>query len=99
MTSRNASQTAWRQRTGMAVGARLALVVIADQMGQHLGVGGGLKSVAGFEESFLEPVAILDHAVMDNGDFAGLIQMRVGILIGGRTMRGPARVADAELAR
>src|ERR1019366_3359835 len=57
------------ERTGLAVGPGLALVMIADQMGQHLGVGGGMKSVAGFEEPFLEAVAILDHAIVDEGDF------------------------------
>src|SRR5208282_2495638 len=84
--------------SGLAAGAGLALVIIADQMGQHLGVGGGMKGVAGFEEPFLETVAIFDHAIVDDGDFAGLVQVRVGIFIGGGAVGGPAGVADAELA-
>ena len=84
--------------TRLAVGAGLALVIVANQMGQHLGVGGGVKGVAGLEEPFLETVAILNHAVVDEGDGAGLVQVGVGILIGGRAVGGPAGMADAELA-
>ncbi len=68
-------------------------------MRQHLGVGGGAEFVAGLEQPLLERVVIFNDAVVDDGDFAGLVQVRMGILIGRRAVGGPARVADAEVAR
>ena len=68
----------------------------SDQMGQHFRVGGGSKGVAGLDQLLFEPVAILDDAVVDNGDFAGLIQMRMGVFVRGRAMSGPAGMADAK---
>ena len=45
-----------------------------------------------------ERVVIFDDAVVDDGDFAGLIEVRMGIFVRRRAVRGPARVADAEIA-
>ena len=98
MTSRRASQTAWVRSWAGHWRALALLIVVADQMGQDFGVRGGTEGVAGFEELFLEAVVILDDAVVDDGDFAGLVQVRVGIFVGGRAVGGPAGVADAELA-
>ena len=67
-------------------------------MREHFGVGVGLELVSGREQLLLERVVIFDDAVVDDGDFAGLIEMRMGILVGRRAVRGPARVADAEVA-
>ena len=39
---------------------------------------------------------ILDDAVVDHHDVARAIAVRVRILFGGTSVRGPARVADAE---
>ena len=113
MTSRSASQTAWvsglepfRVGGGAPSGHRGAmtllavpfLVIIADQMRQHFGVGAGFEFVAGLEQFLLERVVIFDDAVVDDGDFAGLVEVRMGIFVGRRAVRGPARVADAEVA-
>ena len=45
-----------------------------------------------------ERVEIFNDAVVDDGDFAGLIEMWVGIFIRRNSVRGPARVADAEIS-
>ena len=68
-------------------------------MREHLGVGVGFELVAGGEQLLFERVVIFDDAVVDDGDFAGLIELRMGIFVRRRAVRGPARVADAEVAR
>ena len=113
MTSRSASQTAWvsglalphcrRRRRSLVsqLSPPLLLpffVIIADQMRQHLGVGVGFEFVSGVEQFLFERVVIFDDAVVDDGDSAGLIQVRMGIFVRGRAVRGPARVADAEIS-
>jgi hypothetical protein len=74
------------------------LIMASDQMRQDFGVGRGTEGVALGQELLLEAVAIFNDAVMYDGDFAGLIEVRMGILIRRRPMRGPARVADADRA-
>ena len=68
-------------------------------MRQHFGVGAGVEFVAGVEQFLLERVVIFDDAVVDDGDLAGLIEVRMGIDVRRRAVRGPARVADAEISR
>ncbi len=70
------------------------VVVVADEMGEHFGVRLRDKGVAFGDEAFLEELVVFDDAVVDEGNFAGLVQVRVRVLVGGRTVRGPARVAD-----
>ena len=41
---------------------------------------------------------VLDDAVVDDGDFARTVEMRVRVFIGGPAVRRPARVADADVA-
>ena len=74
------------------------LVIIANQMREHLGVGVGFEFVAGGEQFLFERVVIFDDAIVNDGDFAGLIEVRMGIFVRGRAVRGPARVADAEIS-
>ena len=71
-------------------------VIIADQMRQHLGIGAGPEFVSGLEQFLFERVVIFDDAIVDDGDFAGLIEMRMGIFVRRRPMRGPAGMSDAE---
>jgi hypothetical protein len=80
---------------GLALGAHF-FVMLADDMGENLGVGSGCESVAGGDEVFLELLVVLNDAVVDDGDAAGLIEMRVGVFVAGRTVSGPAGVADAD---
>ena len=68
-------------------------------MRQHFGVGVGTERVAGLEQLLFESVVIFDDAVVDDGDSAGLIEVRMRIFVRRRPMRGPARVADAEISR
>ena len=42
---------------------------------------------------------IFDHAVVDKDERAVAADVRVGIGFGGRAVRGPAGVADADVAR
>ena|SRR5437667_4541763 len=72
--------------------------MLADQMSEHLRVGGGAKLVSGLQEPFLDAVEILDHAVMDDSDAAALVEVGVGVLVRRRAVGGPTRVADPESA-
>ena len=67
-------------------------------MRENFGVGIGFESVAGAEQFLFERVVVFDDAVVDDGDFAGLVKMRMGIFVRRNAVRGPARVADAEIA-
>ena len=77
----------------------VALVELADQVRQHLGVGLGGEGVAARLERLPDGVRVLDDAVVDDGDPAGLVGVGMGVRRGGRAVRGPAGVADAERAR
>src|SRR2546422_7148892 len=72
--------------------------MMADQMREHFGVGGGVELVSGLEQAFLEPVEILNHTVMDDRDPAASVQVRVRVFVRRGAVGGPARVADAQLA-
>ncbi len=68
-------------------------------MREHLGVGVGAEFVSGLEQFFPERIVIFDDAVVNNGDFAGAVEVRMGIAIGRRPVRGPARVGNAKTSR
>ena len=70
--------------------------IIGDEMDGHFGVGLGSKVViAVLKELVLECLVIFDDAVMDERQFSAGVEMRVSILIGRLSMRGPASVTDA----
>jgi hypothetical protein len=46
----------------------------------------------------VEPVGIFDDAVVRDGDARRLVEVRVGVLVRRRAVRGPAGVADADAA-
>ena len=73
-------------------------IIIADQMREHFGVGVGFELVPGTDQFLFERVVIFNDAVMDDGDFAGSIEVRMAVSVGRNAVRGPARVADAEAA-
>ena len=73
--------------------------MVADQVGQHFGVSRGLKYMAGLLKPLLERFEILNHAVVNDGDAPALVQVRMGVFVGGRAVGGPAGVADAEAPR
>jgi hypothetical protein len=68
-------------------------IVVADQVGEYLGVGRGCELVASAAFQGLE---ILADPVVDPGNAAPLFEVRVRVFIRGRPMRRPAGVADAE---
>ena len=73
--------------------------MFADQMREHFGVGAGLELVPGLEQALLELIVVLDDAVVNDGDLAGLVEVRMGVFVGRRAVGGPARVGDADLRR
>ena len=73
------------------VGAHLAL----HQVRHDLGVGLGLELVALPLQLVLQLEVVLDDAVVHDDDAAGAVAVRVRVLLGGPSVRGPARVADA----
>ena len=67
---------------------RGVVVNFADQMRQHFGVGlGGEMMLALPQQRVLDLRVILDHAIVDEGEFAALIEMGMRVLIG-RLCRG-----------
>jgi hypothetical protein len=61
----------------------------------RLGVGLGLEGMTRRFELAPQCLEILDDAVMDDGDLAGGVAVRVRIAVGGTTVGGPAGVAQA----
>ena len=55
------------------------LVIIADQVRQHFRVRAGPEFVAGGDKFVPQRVVILHHAVVDDGNPAGLVQVRMRI--------------------
>ena len=73
----------------------VAVVVVRDQVRDHLGVGlrGELGALG--DQAALERDVVLDDPVDDDVDAVGVVEVRVGVLLGDATMGGPAGVADA----
>ena len=70
--------------------------VVLDQVRQHLGVRLGLERVARRLKRLLERQVVLEDPVVDDHDRAGAVGVRVGVLLGGPPVGGPARVTDPE---
>src|SRR5688500_17344590 len=68
---------------------------MSDQVGDYLGVRLGLERAAVRREPFFQRKIVLNDAVMDDHDLARLISVRMDVLLGRPTVRGPARMADA----
>ena len=67
-------------------------------MREHFGVSVGFELVPGTNQFLLERVVIFNDAVVDDGDFAGRVEVRMAIGVRRNAVRGPARVRDAEVA-
>ena len=76
----------------------VALVELAHQVGQHLGVGLGREAVAPALESLPDRAGVLDDAVVDDGDAARLVGVGMRVGRGRRAVGGPAGVTDADRA-
>ena len=70
-----------------------------DELGDDFGVGVAVEDDALGLQLPLEGGVVLDDAVMDDGDGAVAAEVRMGVAVVGRAVRGPARVADADAAR
>src|SRR5699024_3426660 len=70
-----------------------------DELGDDLGIGLRAKADAViFNQLLPQLLIIFDDAVVNDGDLARLIGMRVSVDIRRRTVRSPARMADADMA-
>src|SRR5260370_33471528 len=76
-----------------------AKVVSFDQVGQHLGIRLGTESMTLLRQFRAQLGVVLNDTVVDDGQHAATISMGMGVHIVGATMRGPARVSDAEGTR
>ena len=82
----------------MACGEVAGRVVRArHEVGGDLGVGlADVKATPVGEERVLQRVEVLDDAVVDEGELAVVAAaVRVGVVVGGAAVGGPAGVADA----
>ena len=75
---------------------QVALEVLLHQVRDDFGVGLGLEHVAFVLQLLLQREVVFDDAVVHHDDVALAIAVRMGVLLGGTAVGGPARVADAE---
>ena len=73
------------------------------QLGRHklrddLGIGRRFAVVAALGQLLLELAEVFDDAVVNERDDVVAADVRVGVRVGRRPVRGPARVAEADLA-
>ncbi len=67
-----------------------------DQLHDHLGIGVGLELDALSRQFLAQFDVILDDAVMHDHEFAVHTDVRMGVVFGGRAVRRPPGVADAD---
>ncbi len=78
---------------------QVAVVVLGDQVRDHLGVGLGAELAAVREQALLERDVVLDDPVDDDVDAVGAVGVRVRVLLGDAAVGGPAGVPDAGRGR
>ena len=72
------------------------VIDFADQMRQHFGVGLGAEMMFTFlEQGILDLCIIFNHSIVDEGELAAFVEMRVRILIGWLAVSSPTRVTDS----
>ena len=59
----------------------------------------GLERVARLDQFGAQDLVVLDDAVVDQRQPAGLVGVRVGVLVDGAAVGGPAGVGNAHVAR
>ena len=93
------TEGAFHLMQGVANGLeQIALVAIADEVGQHLGIRLGIEMMPLAFETRAQRSVVLDDSIVDQGDITRFIKVRVGIHLGGRTVSGPAGVGDTGIA-
>ena len=68
--------------------------MFADKMRQHLRIGLRDELVSPGRQALPEELVILDDAIVDQRDLAGLIEMRMSVGVGRRSVRRPTGMAD-----
>ena len=71
---------------------------LLDEVGDDLGVGVRLEDVTRLAQLVGELPPVLDDAVVDDGDRAGAVGVRVGVLLGRVPVGRPTGVPDARRA-
>ena len=74
---------------------QVAVVEFLDQVRDNFAVRVGRELVPGGFEAFPQIGVVFDDAVVDDGELAFFVGMRVGIAFAGDAVRGPAGVGDA----
>ena len=88
------------QHRGGEVTGRLAVVIrLGHQVHRDLGVGVAGELHAGRLQLAAQHSEVLDDAVVDDGDLAGGVAVRVRVAVGGPAVGGPAGVAQAGACR
>ena len=72
--------------------------MLPDQVGQHFGIRRRMEGMTGGDQALLDPVVVFNDAVVDDRHLARPVEVRMGIFIAGRPMRGPTGVTDATMA-
>ena len=79
------------------VAVRAVVGEARDQLHDHFGVGVGLELDA-FRRQFLAQFQVVfDNAVVDDDEIAVHADVGMGVVFGGRAVRRPARMPDADL--
>ena len=76
--------------------AETGFELLLDQMRDQLGIGFGAELVAAREQLGAQIDEVLDDAVVNDGDRAGFVRMR--IFLGRAAVRRPSRVPDSDMA-
>ena len=72
------------------------VVNVADEMGQDLGVRLGIETIiAVLDELLFQRMVILDHAIVNECDLAGGVEVWMRVLVVDLAVSGPARVTDS----
>lgn len=87
-----------RQRAADGTDQITVAKLLFEQMGEHLGVGLARERVALADQIRAERREVLDDPVVDHGDPARAVHVRVSVRVGRPSMRGPARVPDPDRA-
>ena len=74
---------------------KVAVVVLGDQVRDHLGIGLGGELGAVLEQPVLEGDVVLDDSVDHHVDAVGRVEVGMRVLLADAPVGGPARVADA----
>ena len=68
---------------------------LLDEVSDDFCVGLGYEFVALRGEFLFESEVVFDDAIVDDDDSTGAVAVRMGVLLSGAAMCGPARVADS----